>query len=52
MTMIRAYTSKDEGLVCCFWEAPSKNDLSELFRTAGVPFDSMIEVREFLPAST
>ncbi len=47
MTMVRAYTNEDEGLVCCFWEAPSRDDLAGLFDGAGVPFDSMIEVQEF-----
>jgi len=47
MTMDRAYSNPDEGFVCCCWNAPSRNALENLFRKAGVPFESMREVSEF-----
>ena len=51
MTMVRAYTNENEGVCCCFWEATSMVDLKGLFDSTGVAFDSMVEVREFTPAS-
>jgi hypothetical protein len=51
MRMIRAFTNEDEGVCCCFWEAASRDDLQTLFDGTGVPFESMIEVREYSPAT-
>jgi hypothetical protein len=50
MTMSRAYSNDSEGFCCCFWEAPSRQALEELFSGADVAFDSMVEVREFTRA--
>jgi len=51
MTMDRAYSNPGEGFVCCCWNAPSKDALEDLFKKAGAPFESMLEVSEFASAA-
>jgi hypothetical protein len=48
MKMDRAYINYDEGLACCCWEAPCKDDLKQLFIKARTPFEKMIQVEEML----
>ena len=47
MTMDRAYSNPDEGFVCCCWNAPSKDELENLFKKAGAPFERIVPVSEF-----
>ncbi|MBD3369024.1 hypothetical protein GF402_01520 [Candidatus Fermentibacteria bacterium] len=46
MTMDRAYLNTDEGLACCLWNASTKDDLKQLFDSAGAPYDRMVAVEE------
>ncbi|MBN2587861.1 MAG: DUF4242 domain-containing protein [Candidatus Fermentibacteraceae bacterium] len=50
MKMDRAYINYDEGLACCCWNAPSEEDLRQLFMKAGAPFDRILEVEEMTSA--
>ena len=46
MTMEKAYTNRSEGFACCFWNAPSAEELRALFDKARAPFESIIAVSE------
>ena len=50
MIMDRAYTNRDEGFVCCCWNAPSLESLKGLFEKAGASFDKMEPVTEHFAA--
>ncbi|MHC4662223.1 MAG: hypothetical protein ACYS8W_11095 [Planctomycetota bacterium] len=51
MKMDRAYLNVDEGIAVCFWDAPSKEGLEELFSKAGASFENMTEVYEHVADS-
>ncbi len=44
--MERAYVDKESGKVCCCWSANSRETVADLFKRAGVVFDSIIQVEE------
>ena len=51
MTMDQAYTNRDEGYVCCFWNAPSAGELKALFNKVDVPIERILPVSEHKPSA-
>ena len=48
MTMDRAYTCKEEGVVICCWDAPDTTSVEQLFDKAGVTYEKITPVQEHL----
>lgn len=46
MTMERSFVNYEEGFAVCCWEAPSRDELRQLFMKAGAAFDRIIGVEE------
>ncbi len=47
----RSFINWEEGIGICHWDAPSRQELEELFNQAGTPFEKMVEVEEYLADS-
>ena len=47
MQFERSFLNWREGIGICCWQAPSKEELSQLFDEAGTPYDSIVEVEEY-----
>ena len=50
MKMDRAFVMKEQNKVVCAWNAPSREEIEGLFKTAGVQVESIDIVEEYAQA--
>ena len=48
LKMNRAYVDTESGRVSCSWEADNRQQVVDLFKRAGVVFESIAQVKEMV----